>query len=587
MFTKKMLAVFVLTLFFLSGAGAQDLFYSSNMRVSLNKQVFESGETLEAEITVLNMEDFPVAEAYLVIELVQGKDYYYPSQTSDVDNVFFEEKITGLNLAPNSKVTVAFSHVLPADLKPGDYRLDAYAKTVKTHLVGAPHIFASPKTVRFKVETGSGQFPEAKFGRTETRFHQFTGPVGPGIEPNSNIENDVFVQNVSDKDLRNLSLFVGLCEWDDTSCASFDSSATTNIDLLKAGEQKGVSVNLKASEMPDAYAIRLELRDSGGKLLSLYRNRSVVYGPTAKIHQLNVSDYIFKKGDEAELSLLIGPSPDHYLYPTFTDFTLKTWVENIRDNNSIVFEQSKQIDSITVPDLKTENFSFTSSTALDLFKVCALIEKQGIEHENYCYIVDASKFPSKEEKSELELEWDYDFSARTLDLVFSNKDTEVNEINAAFLLMDFATNDLVSSKSLEGKSPTTEKIEVEPSNFVLLLNNFSTGKQTRIEINLAGQLNAPSLQACAELGGTICSSDTRCENIAASSDSGICCLTECKGKPAVQEGVFPGFSPILIFIFLVLLVLAIVGVSIFYFGKEQRKRKVVGEIIEKIRKKDQ
>jgi len=42
--------------------------------------------------------------------------------------------------------------------------------------------------------TGKG-FPEAKFIRTKTEFHEFLGPVGPGINPGEEIENKVRVKH--------------------------------------------------------------------------------------------------------------------------------------------------------------------------------------------------------------------------------------------------------------------------------------------------------------------------------------------------------------------------------------------------------
>jgi hypothetical protein len=496
--------------------------------------------------------------------------------------VFFEEKIPGLNIAPHGRATTTFSYAIPDDLKPGDYRMDVYAKTNKTHMVGAPHIFASPNSLNFTVSGRDGSFPEAKFVRTKTRFHQFLGPVGPGINPGEEIENEIFVQNISDRDLSDLTLFVGMCEWDDTSCKSFNSTSTKKISSLRAGEETEVSVKLTSPQMPDAYAIRLELKDSGGKLLSLYRNRSIVYGGTAKIHQLNVGNYLFRESDNVELSVLIGPSPDHYTFPAFNDFSVKVWVEDIRDNNKVVFSESKAIDSITSTQLKQESFSFASPLTLDLFKVCAVIEKQGIEHEHYCYVVDASKFPEKEQLSEIDVQWNYDFSARELNLSFSNKDPGAGKLNAAFLLMDFASNELLASAELKGSSPASETVETEPGNFVLLLNNFSTGRQKRVNINLEGEATGLSLKTCAELDGILCGSGQLCDNRVASSESGLCCLTECRERLSIVQAGFDlqNLFSILFWIVVILIALIIAYNAYNRFIKGREKR-VAGEIVEK------
>ncbi len=556
---KKTILVFAILAVFLSNAMALELFYKSNMYVNLNKTEFAPGETLEANVDIMNSEKFPIAEAYLVFELVQGEEYYYPSQTSDSDNVFFEENVEGINIAPFDRVSKSFSYNLPEDLAPGNYRLDVYAKTKKTHLVGAPHIFGSPKSIIFTVSGGNGRFPEAKFVRTKTRFHQFLGPIGPGIDAGKEIENEVFVQNDSENALKNLTLFVGLCEWDDTSCDSYSSKATMKIASLGPGEEKSVSVQLTAPEMPGAYAIRLELRESDGRLISLYRNRSIVYGGTAKIHQLNVSDYIFNEGDEGSLEMLIGPSPDHYTWPSFDNFIAKVWVEDVRDNNKVVFSEEIPIASIASPDLIKESVAFSAEKNLDLFNVCGEISKDGTVHEYICYLVDASLFPAKVQESEIDVQWDYDFSEGVLNLVFSNTDSEVIEMDAAFLLMGFSSNNLVATKSLKGVSPVMEAVEIPPKNFVLILNNFITKKQQRIEINLEGLEIAPSVKSCAELGGILCSAEQICDNPMKSSDSPVCCLTECKARISTGQNEIP-WGAVYSFIFWIIVIMLVLFV---------------------------
>ena len=119
MATKKLCLAFTILLFLLSTASASNLFYNSFAVVELNKEEFTQGETIEAKIKVVNMEAVPIAEAYVVVELVQGGDYYYPSQARNADNIFFEEKITGLNIAANDNDETSFSYTIPILTIPG------------------------------------------------------------------------------------------------------------------------------------------------------------------------------------------------------------------------------------------------------------------------------------------------------------------------------------------------------------------------------------------------------------------------------------------------------------------------------------
>ncbi len=522
----KIIALVAL-LFMASLVQAESLFYTGDMAIKLNKEVFLPGDELKATITLSNVESIPIADAYIVVDLVAGKDYYYPSQTSDADNIFAEKKITGINIEGGGKVSKEFTYTLPANLAGGDYRIDAYAKTGRTHIIGVPHIFASPEMKQFRVRSGeSNEFPQANIVRTKTKFHEFLGPIGPGIDPGANIENEVFVKNTSSRELKNLSLFVGLCEWDDTYCESFESEDTKTIASLKAGEEKAVSVSLKAGAIPDAYAIRLELRNSEGELLSFYRNRSVVYGETAKIHKLNVNDYMFKQDDTVKISVLVGASPDHYRWPTFENFTLKAWVEDL-ESGAVVGSGERVLKSIYGAEQLKVNFEFPTSNALNLFKVCASIEKQNVEHENYCYTVDASLFPPKKEGSELEAVWTYDYTERKLDITFSNKESGIQNIDAAFLLMNLSRNGLAGQGVLQGTTPIAASVKTEPSNFLLIVNNFAIGKQQKFDIVLDSSAIATSPKNCAELGGTICTASKLCENPLRQEEEGICCASKC------------------------------------------------------------
>ncbi len=561
-------------------AAESNLFYKGSLYLGLEDESLSQGETLKANVTLVSLEEFPIAEAYLVFEVVQGKDYYYPTQHSDSDNIIWEEKVSGLNLAPNGKTSREFSFNLPENLKPGDYRLDVYAKTKKTQIVGAPHIFASPTSANFTVTGSQGSFPEAKILRTKTMFHQFLGPVGPGIGPGEEIENEVFLLNESGKSLSNAELFVGLCEWDDTACGKWLSTAAEKLSL-KAGEEKSLNVKLVAPEMPDAYAIRIELRNSSGELLSLYRNRSIVYGPTAKIHQLNVNDYKFEEADEIELSMLLGPSPDHYKWPVFEAFKIKAWVEDMTDKNKVLVSEEKTIESISAPEFPMHSFSFQAPKELTLFKVCGLVEKQNQEHEKYCYVVDASKFPEKEAGEEIEVKWDYDSEEKALNLAFSTQPQGL-EIDAAFLLMDFSAGVLVEHQNLKGKSPQNAVLRVPAKNYLLLLNNFSTGRQTKISISLDSAGLAPTLRPCSKMSGQKCTEEQVCDNPVPSSDSPLCCLTKCRDrisnqpKPNPMAFLYHYLIPAIAAILIIVLVAALLNAR-----PRRREKKVVGEIVDK------
>jgi len=523
-------------------AEAIDLFYDTHIDVQLEKTVFSPGETLKGRIVILNLEPFPVAEAYLVLEVVQGSKYYYPSQTNDRDNVFIEKKIHNINLSPSERHELDFSIALPPDLAAGSYRLDVYAKAEKPLMFGVPHLFSTPRTVLFGIDAGQGEFPGAKIVRTKTRFHNFLGPIGPELGPGAEISNNIFILNTSTKEFRDLRLFVGLCEWDDTACTEYDSQDEARIDSLAAGEEKSVSVKLKAPLQPDAYAIRIELRDSENRLVSLYRNRVIVSGPTAKIHKLHVSDFLFVAGGKGSITMLVGPSPDHYKKPAFREFDLKVSIEDLVSGKN-VFSTSERIEEIGHTrkfdiDFVERVFSFTAPSQLDFFRVCGSIEKALVVHELYCFVVDAQKFKAKKNYSDIGVAWNYSADNRKLDIIFSLLDESVlRDVDATFSLNEFSANSLVGEGELSAPLPKTASFSaLGIGSYTLVLNNFLTKKQSRFDIDLGlPPLPAEGARACSEQGGFACRENESCTgSLLPARDAVACCSIQCRAKPGVE-----------------------------------------------------
>ena len=523
---------------------AQDTFYKGSLKVALNKGIFNPGDALNARITASNIDATPIAQAYLVIELVQGGSYYYPSQTSDADNVFYETTIGNINLAPGEQRELQFSYEIPADIKGGSYRLDAYFKTRKTSIVGIPFIFASPVTARFEIENGTGDFPYVKILRTETKFHNTAGPIGPDIAPGSTIGNSIYVQNTSGRAMSNLKLEVMLCDWDDTSCDEIESEDSATFDLA-ADENKAIAISLTAPELTSAYAIRLEVKDSGNRLLSLYRNRSIVHGATARIRKLALNDYCFNSDAEVDLNFTMGPSPDHWHpegNPVFRDFSLDVSVNNLR-NNANVFKKSVAIKEISDKiGLLQESLSFNAPADMDYFEVCSVISKEGTRYDSYCTTIDAEKFALAEQPPELMTEWIYNESTKSLSIEFCRevqdkfcakyKKPATSLISGNYAIADSATMQAIASKSFSGENCITEKIEgLSQKNYLLTVNDTEGKRQYNKVLELGRK-------SCPELKGIVCGADSACKgNEVDAGDAANCCIGACEPK---EEPIPPG-----------------------------------------------
>jgi hypothetical protein len=403
-FSYTALFLFILsTAFFSSTALAQspdveyfseNPMYNGDVYFSLYKDVYSAGENLSTDFVVSNLEDFPIVGAYLVVEI--GK---VGESGSDSGGVFYEVVLRDINLPSLGSVSVPFNYVLPSDLSSGDYSLDAYLKTDRTGIVGLPHVFLSPVSRGFSV-VGVGGFPYASISRSGSFFVNESGLVGPGVDVGSLVEGVVsIVKEPGSPSLVGLVLSVYVCEWDDTACVVSDDLYWSGDYSVAAGQVTDsgalVGVVFVAPSRPSAYAIRLELKDSFGRIVSLYRSRVVVMGESARIRKMAVDKSYYGAGDLGRVMVLVGPSPDSYTNPVTLNATVSVFInsggETLFTGSSVVPELS----GLSYPGFVFESFNFTSSRELRVFEVCSqVVSSSGLLFDRYCYLVDSSKYVS-------------------------------------------------------------------------------------------------------------------------------------------------------------------------------------------------
>jgi hypothetical protein len=385
---------------------AKSVFYSGVVSVGLDKESYAAGEVVRATIKADNLEDFPLVNCSFVVDVVRGGyEHVYPSQLSDADNVVYEAVFGGLDFDGLLEKNVSFAYAIPVDAGGGLYRLEAYFRADRTPVVGIPHIFLSPVYVSFNV-SGAGDFPLAHIVRTETVFENVSGPVGAGVYPGSNVKGLVFVKSDSSRPLEGLVLDVVVCEWDDTSCVEAQRvwSQIFNVSVA-ANKTVRVEVAFAAPSEPDAYAIRMELKDKDGRTLSLYRNRLIVQGEAARVRKLAVDKPYYSSGDVGSIRLLIGPSPDHYTKPVVRN--LKAYVD-LRQGAKVVYSGSFVVSELSgEAGLIYKTFSFTAPQDVRDFTVCSKLESEnGTLFDEYCYDVISSHF--KVPEAGINASWTFD-----------------------------------------------------------------------------------------------------------------------------------------------------------------------------------
>jgi hypothetical protein len=506
------------------------IFFTGFVEINLEKDNLKAGENLKGYFRAGNSDSAGFYDSEIIVEIASGPkgSISYPSQLSDNGNIFLEKKFP-IALLPNQEKKIPFEIPLPKDIKEGTYTILAYFKTKRSPITGIPHIFLNPVEKEFKVQ-GTGSFPNATIIRTKTEFNGDTGPIGTWVKPEQNIEGKIFLKNQSNQKLQNLVLWTGLCDWDDTACEKFLTEAKTNLEL-EANEEKQVNLTLKAPAMPGAYAIRIELMDKDGKTISLYRNRAIVEGPTAKIKKMAFYGDELKPNKPVKIYALIGSSPDHYTKPDFYDFNVSIWIE--KDAKKI-FEGKQHIPALKFKEIEKEiNANFTPDLAYQKFTVCSAIEKDNTTHDKYCFEIFPIETDYNGKKGEIRLETIFSEPSelKIKACGFAANGNE-EDINLSISVVE-AENSLERYyESFDSGNCLEKYYPIERKKYLVLVNDFKNNKQISKEIDLT--VEKP--KSCNELGGVLCESNTKCNGnkIDIASEKGICCKGTCEEESSTQ-----------------------------------------------------
>jgi hypothetical protein len=496
-----------------NNAFVSSIFYKGDMSLKLDKDIYYPGDTLLAKIKVSSLEDFPLTDAFIVFDIVSGgEEHVYPSQSSDADNVLFEQVSYGIVLASQGGKDVELSYKIPVDLKNGTYRLEAYFGTKRTPVVGIPAIFIAPKYIVFKV-VGTGFFPAARISRTKTIFANATGPIGPGVNPNTAVYGTVYIQNDGEAIISGLFLEVSVCEWDDSACSGYEILWSKKYDLpaLTPKALQVAAVQFNAPENPGAYSIRLELKDRDGRTVSLYRSRIVVMGATAKIRKLAVTKTYLQKGENASILVLVAASPDHYSMPEVANAKVSVSVF-APDAGEAIYSDSYVIPAISMKaqGMVSKVFSFTAPRELSGLKVCSKVESNAGEmYDSFCY----TAVPIVSNENVIKVDWRGDPASGELSVKMCSEDASghSSKSSAAAILLDVKGNVAGAEENVLLDPCGSVKFKVASGSYALLVNDHASGAQMKYAVTMAPKEEAPA-QVCG---------DGKCGSI---ESSGNCCI---------------------------------------------------------------
>ncbi|MFB6175044.1 MAG: hypothetical protein ABEJ87_03625 [Candidatus Nanohalobium sp.] len=497
---RKSIIAIALIISITASGSAYSSSYKGDIQVKLQKsQNLQAGNQLQASITASNAGKRPIVDGYIVVDVVKGSNYYYPSQQSNKNNIIHEEKIGPVNLKENGYRDLSYTYTLPSDLKSGDYMVNAYFKTNRTPVSGRPFIFSSPTTAKFTVD-GSGNYPGLEISRTgtvltgskkeigdwnpnslsSTKWPSLTGPVGVlATDSMDHVSGSVVIQNHGSS-TRNAQVKLKVCEWDDTSCNNQIDTVTKDVTVSSSG--KTVPVSVKTPSKPSAYAVKIMVT-SNGRTESIYRNRIIREGNTARIRKMSVNRPYISRGGFLSVGLIAGASPDHYTDPAAKNVKASVTVKTI--DGKTVLDMTKNIEELSNNNvLQQLYFNKTVTAELNKFRVTGQLSSNGETYDQYSYVVDYSKFRKEADKITLK---NYEFTGKGLNVNLcarTDAGTPARDDVKAIL-----TGDQMQSKIRDTSINGCKQVSysnISKGNYKLLVNH---GTQSSFQIKASGPEN--------------------------------------------------------------------------------------------------
>jgi hypothetical protein len=539
---KKIIFLMILiTLFSFSSAYAfEDIMWDGQASVKLDKEIFGEDENITGKVIVYNYEYTPSFGQTIALQIGTGT-WSYPSQFAE-DNIIEEKKIDDLWILPRDFKTFNFSF---APKPAGTYHLDTYLWSVTSMFVGSDSIYYNPISLDFEVESEVKE-KEIIINREKTKFNDTLGPVGFPVESNKEVNGKIVINN-NYQTKNNLELNISVCEW---SCALSENSLTKKINTgeIKKDEEKIVDFSFEAPNRRGAYEINMELKE-GEEILSIYKNRLIVAGGTAKVRKVYLDS--IKEG-ELSVTALISGSPDHFNNPDFKDFSL---IAKIYEDGKELEEIEEKIDLITNEMVLGRTFEIESK---EFDEICILVEKENDLHDKQCfniYLDEAREAYKKQNPEVAKVTWEYNEPKKELEVNISKKET----LNGEFRII--SVGESIFKKTISEKKEEKFLIELDPGLYALFYDDFDAKKQIVEELFL-GKETEQNLKASSknpediECGAQVCKENEICDGKSFQSKEGTCCLGKC--VPAIESNVLTNITPFIFWISILLIIASII-----------------------------
>lgn len=353
-----------------------EFFWKGQISLHAEKTMLNAGETLNLDVKIENLADAPLADAYLVFQLVHiadGNEFLFQRE-----NIIVEKISERYSLIGKESKTVAFALKIPEYAPAGNYRLDVYLKNPRSYVVGVPHIFVYPTSIDLTIANNAtqrdvvidrkntlicGPLAEADF-KTDCYY----GPVGIIVGPEKEITMTVALKNNSSKEEQNLKLRVAFYHYDDTILEEATvKEFTIEIDRIAPNSSWKKDVKLLTPKKPGAYPIKMELTDAKGNILSIFRHRVNVEGMSSRFVFAYPDSIYYNKGDKAKILVkFLSPSDAK----TEGHATIEVY---LMKGTTKLYSEKRTVELSQRVPIRTEEFVFNINEPLQDFILGATI----------------------------------------------------------------------------------------------------------------------------------------------------------------------------------------------------------------------
>jgi hypothetical protein len=519
-----------------------DVSWNGFINIDFNKDTFAPDEDVTGKIIISNLADVPIVGERIVLQVATGP-YSYPSQASE-ENVIHEEIISDIWVLPHSMKSVNFNiGTIPS----GNYRLDAYSWIMKTKFIGSNAIYLSPQQENFTISAGN-PLTDIEIVRSTTWFGdaENIGPVGFPVDAGEKFSGKVFIENNSGSASNNLQLEISICDWSNAFCETPEITKI-NIPKLVTGINE-IDVELTAPELPSAYEINIALK-TGDEKVSMYKNRVIVAGGTAKIRKVSIDGL---KEKDYSITALIAGSPDHFNNPAFENFKLE--LETFNGDTSLTTDE-KSFSKIEVGEVLGNTFEIGEQS---FTKACLKVTKSGKLYDEECFTVPLGEIQvAYDEKFPEVLKVDWSFNKNTGELSL-RLFKEINKhINARIRIL--GQNEILFDESIEQDGEVQKSYSLEKKNYTLVIDDKDAKRQIIVLLELEDSDSTDATNndsAKTTCPGNVCATGNVCSEIPIETDEGTCCMAEC--IPAVSLGGLGLLLPLVFWGAIIVFIIAIV-----------------------------